>query len=121
MVTLPNPPELILLKALWRHGPMPVRRLHEECVDELGWSFSSTRKTLSRMVDKDMVAMEEVGENSRGPTLYRARLSKTMALTKLSRDFLYRVLETEGPIPHNIFAASRLLSDDELEELEGLL
>lgn len=117
MVTLPNPPELILLKALWRLGDMPVRRLHEECAGQLNWSFSSTRKTLSRMVDKDMVAMDEAD----GPTLYRARLSKTMALTQLSHDFLYRVLETEGPIPHNIFTASRLLSDDELEELEGLL
>lgn len=117
MVTLPNPPELILLKALWRLGDIPVRKLHEECVDKLSWSFSSTRKTLSRMVDKDMVIMDA----SDGPALYRARLSKTMALTQLSSDFLYRVLESEGPIPHNIFAASRLLSDDELEELEGLL
>ena len=56
-----------------------------------------------------------------GPARYRARLSKTMALTQLSRDFLYRVLETEGPIPRAIFDSSRLLSDDELEELEGLL
>jgi hypothetical protein len=56
-----------------------------------------------------------------GPTLFHARLSKTMALTQLSRDFLYRVLETEGPIPSAIFSGSRLLSDDELEELEGLL
>ena len=121
MVSLPNPPELVLLKALWRHGHLPVRILHEQCADQLGWSFSSTRKTLSRMVDKDMVEMEEGLETGKGPTLYRARLSKAMALTHLSRDFLYRVLETEGPIPHAIFSGSRLLSDDELEELEGLL
>lgn len=94
-----------------------MRRLHELCADQLKWTFSSTRKTLSRMVDKDMVAMEITD----GPAHYRARLSKNMALTGLSRDFLYRVLETEGPIPRQIFVGSKLLSDDELEELEGLL
>lgn len=117
MQTLPTPPELILLKALWRLGDLPVRSLHDHCGNQLGWSFSSTRKTLSRMVDKELVAMDMSG----GPALYRARLSKTMALTQLSRDFMNRILETEGAIPPAIFSNSRLLSDDELEEILGLL
>lgn len=117
MPTLPNPPELILLKALWRLGDLPVRHLHEECADQLNWSFSSTRKTLSRMVDKDMVAMQD----SHGPARVRARLSKTMALTHLTRDFIYRILETDGPIQSAIFDRSQLLSDEELAELQGLL
>ncbi|NNC38287.1 MAG: BlaI/MecI/CopY family transcriptional regulator [Acidimicrobiales bacterium] len=117
MTVLPNPPELILLKALWRLGDIPVKQLHLECVAALDWSFSSTRKTLSRMVDKGMVDMIETN----GPAKACARLSKTMALTLLSRDFMRRVLETDGPIPEAIFAGSRLLNDDELDELLGLL
>lgn len=117
MVHLPNPPELILLKTFWRLGPLPVRKLHDECADQLKWSFSSTRKTLSRMVDKNMVFVEA----DQGPALYRARLSKSIALTQLSRDFMVRVLETEGPISPDIFSNSKLLSDDEFEELTALL
>jgi len=64
-----------------------------------------------------MVSAEEGG----GPARYRARLSKSMALTQLSRDFMVRVLETEGPISPDIFANSKLLSDDEFEELIALL
>jgi len=117
MAYLPNPPELVLLKTLWAKGDLPVRQLHDHCAQDLKWSFSSTRKTLSRMVDKNMVSVQE-GD---GPAHYRARLSKSMALTQLSRDFMVRVLETDGPIPPAIFANSRLLSDDEFDELTGLL
>lgn len=117
MPVLPNPPELILLKALWRLGDIPVKRLHIECETALDWSFSSTRKTLARMVEKGMVDMISTD----GPAKARAKLSKTMALTQLSRDFMIRVLETDGPIPETMFAGSKLLSDDELDELLGLL
>ena len=117
MPSLPNPPELIILKSLWRLGDLPVRTLHDNCADKLKWSFSSTRKTLSRMVDKEMVVIDD----SLSPTRYRARLSKSMALTQLSRDFMYRVLETDGVVPPEIFTNCQLLDEDELDELVGLL
>jgi len=117
MPQTPNPPELVLLKALWMSGPMPVRALHEHCADELGWSFSSTRKTISRMYDKGFVAQSA----SAGPLRVRARVSKTVTLAHMTRDFMGRVLEIEGPVPDRLFSASKILSDEELEELSGLL
>lgn len=113
----PNPPELILLKALWAKGPLPVRKIHDLCVDQLDWSFSSTRKTLSRMVHKGAVRQSLTD----GPAQYEARASKTAMLAFLTRDFMYRVLETDGPIPQDIYENSKLLTDDELDELEGLI
>ena len=69
------------------------------------------------MVDKDAVRLL----STEGPAQYQARTSKTTMLAFLTRDFMYRVLETDGPIPQSIYANSALLTDDELDELEGLI
>ncbi len=113
----PNPPELILLKALWRHGNLSVRRLHEVCADDLAWSFSSTRKTLERMGDKGFVRISK----QNGPAQVSANISKTTTLAGMAREFFGRVLEVDGPLPTSAFTGSTLLSDEELDELEGLL
>jgi len=113
----PNPPELILLKALWARGPMPVRALHDACAGALGWSFSSTRKTMSRMENKGFVRLDK-GE---GAARYAANISKTATLAKMTRDFMARVLEIDGPLPTSAFTDSKILTDEDLDELEGLL
>jgi len=117
MKPLPNPPELVLLKALWAGGAMPVRALHDKCAAELGWSFSSTRKTVERMVDKGMLSMNA----GKGAMVYRARVSKSATLAQMTRDHLRRVLEIDGPVPAALFTGSQILSDDDLDEIEGLL
>ncbi|PHS37902.1 MAG: penicillinase repressor [Robiginitomaculum sp.] len=113
----PNPPELVLLKVLWQHGDLPVRQLHNECADDLVWSFSSTRKTLERMVDKGFVRISKQD----GPAQVNANISKTTTLAHMAREFFGRVLEVDGPLPASTFTGSTLLSDEELDELEGLL
>jgi len=117
MQNIPNPPELILLKALWSHGSLPVRKIHDTCVLDLNWSFSSTRKTLERMAEKGFVAISKGG----GLAKVTARISKTTTLAHMAREFFGRVLEVDGPLPASVFTASTLLSDEELDELEGLL
>jgi len=121
MKHIPNPPELILLKALWQHGDLPVRKLHEICANDLAWSFSSTRKTLERMGDnvggKGFVTISK----QNGPAKVSANISKTTTLAQMAREFFGRVLEVDGPLPASTFTGSTLLSDEELDELEGLL
>lgn len=117
MKNYPNPPELALLKILWREGEMPIRNLHEIGIVDLRWSFSSTRKTVERMIEKGLV----ISEKRKGPTIYRARVSKASTFAHMARDFMRRVLEVEGPAPMSLFSASTLLSDDDLDEIEGLL
>ena len=51
-MTIPSITELTVLKALWKQQPLSAREIHQHIEDELGWSFSSTRKTLERMLDK---------------------------------------------------------------------
>ncbi|MEG1116180.1 MAG: BlaI/MecI/CopY family transcriptional regulator, partial [Janthinobacterium sp.] len=56
----PSVTELSLLKALWKDHPLSARELHARVEEELGWSFSSTRKTLERMLDKGMLLQRSV-------------------------------------------------------------
>ena len=121
MKNIPNPPELILLKALWAQGALSVRSLHETCSCKLAWSFSSTRKTLERMADKGFVEISKPVGKASAPTKVNARVSKTTTLAHMAREFFGRVLEVDGPLPASAFTGSTLLSDEELDELEGLL
>jgi predicted transcriptional regulator len=119
MSVLPTPSnaELELLKALWRQGACSAREVHNGAVAALDWSYSSTRKTLERMVDKGLV--HESVEH--GLNMYRARVGKVATLAALSTDFARRVLEIDGALPAQAFADSRLLSEQELQQLDALL
>jgi len=121
MPNIPNPPELVLLKALWAKGSLPIRSLHEICAADLMWSFSSTRKTLERMASKGLVKNSKPEGKASALTQVEARVSKTTTLAHLARDFFGRVLEIDGALPTSAFTGSTLLSDEELDELEGLL
>ena len=117
MRNTPNPPELVLLKALWAQGNVSIRSLHDTCALDLNWSFSSTRKTLERMANKGFVCISK-GD---APAKVTAQVSKTTTLAQMARDFFDRVLELDGPLPVSAFTGSTLLCDEELDELKGLL
>ena len=113
----PSNAELELLKCLWREGTLSARELHELVEPVLGWSYSSTRKTLERMGEKGLVSERQ----RHGLNLYRAAVGKLATLAALSEDFARRVLELDGPLPVQAFADSRLLSEEELDALQALL
>ncbi len=114
---IPSPTELSLLKAMWRQAPLNARELHARVESELGWSFSSTRKTLERMLDKGMVAQESVA----GIQVYRPLLDKVDTLAAFARDFSLRVMEMEAPLSVAMFTGSKLVDQQELERLDNLL
>ncbi len=114
---IPSVTELSLLKALWKQHPLSARELHERVVDELGWSFSSPRKTLERMLDKQMVLQHMV----HGVLVYAAALEKVDTLAAFAHDFGRRVMELDGPLPVTMFTGSKLVDHDELAQLDQLL
>ncbi len=113
----PSPKEYILLKVLWANGERAARELHEAAADELAWSFSSTRKTLDRMVEKG--ALETVERH--GVKVYRPTVSKVATIAGMMKDFAASVLEIDGGLPVTAFTGSKLLSEDELRELQDML
>lgn len=116
-MAVPSTSELSLLKALWRQQPLSARELHEQVAEELGWSYSSTRKTLERMFEKRMVRQEL----RHGVQVYQALCDKVDTLAAFAHDFGRRVMEIDTPLPVTMFTGSRLVDDRELARLEQLL
>jgi BlaI family penicillinase repressor len=113
----PTAPELEILKLLWQQQPQTGRELHDQLAQVLGWGYSSTRKTLERMVDKGLLSAELSGNQNS----FSARVAKVPTLAALAQDFASRVLELKQPLPLAMFADSALLSADDLQALEQQL
>ncbi|MBA5605139.1 BlaI/MecI/CopY family transcriptional regulator [Duganella sp. FT3S] len=114
---IPSASELCLLKALWKRQPLSARELHLQVAQELAWSFSSTRKTLERMLDKHLVSQHDAG----GIHVYSASVDKVATLAAFAHDFGRRVMELDSPMPVTMFTGSKLVDQRELAELEQLL
>ncbi len=113
----PSDYELKLLRPLWRHPRLSAREIHEASQGETQWSYSATRKTLDRMVEKGLVRIESV----HGLNTYAAMQSKVETLAGLMTAFARDVLELDAPLPAAAFTGSRLIDADEVEALEALL
>jgi BlaI family transcriptional regulator, penicillinase repressor len=116
-MSVPSLTELSLLKALWRRQPLSAREIHDQVAGELGWSYSSTRKTLERMLEKGMVAQHV----RHGVQVYEAVSEKVGTLAAFARDFGRRVMEIDTPLPVTMFTGSKLVDEQELARLEQLL
>jgi len=113
----PSRTELIILKSLWEEAPLSARELQEKIGPKLNWSFSTTRTTLSRMVEKDILMTEK----RHGVRVYLPAQSKARTLSVVMKDFFESVLEIDGPVPTAAFHDSKMLSEDEWEELNSYL
>jgi BlaI family penicillinase repressor len=116
-MAIPSITELTVLKALWKQRPLSAREIHEQVEAELDWSYSSTRKTLERMLDKGSVRQYLL----HGVQVYEAALEKVDTLAAFAHDFGKRVMEMDSPLPVNMFTGSKLVDEDELAQLEQLL
>lgn len=113
----PSDYELKLLRHLWRAQRLSAREIHDASQAETQWSYSATRKTLDRMVEKDLIRIESV----HGLKTYIAGQSKLQTLAALTSAFARDVLDLDAPLPAAAFAGSKLVSPDEIAELEDLL
>jgi predicted transcriptional regulator len=116
-MAIPSITELTLLKALWKQQPLSAREIHDRVEEELAWSFSSTRKTLERMLEKGMISQH----SAHGMNVYAPVVEKVETLAEFAHDFSHRVMEMNAPLPVNMFTGSKLVNQHELKELEQLL
>jgi len=116
-LVIPSITELSLLKVLWKQQPLSAREIHDAAGDELAWSFSSTRKTLDRMLEKQMVSLQTL----HGINVYSAQLEKVGTLAAFAHDFGRRVMELDAPLPVAMFTGSKLVDRNELAQLEQML
>ncbi|MEC5162464.1 BlaI family transcriptional regulator, penicillinase repressor [Janthinobacterium sp. CG_23.3] len=116
-MAIPSISELTVLKSLWKRQPLSAREIHDQVEGELGWSYSSTRKTLERMLAKRSVRQSTL----HGVQVYEAALEKVDTLAAFAHDFGKRVMEIDTPLSATMFTGSRLVDEDELAQLEQLL
>jgi len=115
-MTEPSDLELEVLKAFWRGGAMSAREAQGLIEPELGWSASTTRTVLERMVAKGLLVRRSV----HGLAVYEAKTGKVDVIGGVLNR-LRGLLEIDGRLPASAFAGSQILSDSEIQELEALL
>jgi len=116
-MAIPSITELTILKSLWKQQPLSAREIHHQVEAELDWSYSSTRKTLERMLDKGYLHQQLL----HGVQVYDPVLEKVDTLAAFAHDFGKRVMEIDTPLPVTMFTGSKLVDSEELAQLEQLL
>ena len=99
-MSTPSPSELKLLKLLWQHERLSAREIHDATAAATDWSYSTTRKTLDRMVEKGLIETAPV----HGIKTFAASRSKLEIMAGLISDFARNVLDTDQPLPAATFA-----------------
>lgn len=115
-MTEPSDLELEVLKAFWRGGAMSAREAHSVIEPELGWSGSTTRTVLERMVAKGLLTRHSV----HGLAVYEAKKAKVDVIGGVLNR-LRGLLEIDGRLPASAFSGSQILSETDIQELEALL
>ena len=110
----PSKSELVILKVLWAEAPLSAREIQEKVGPQLDWSFSTTRTTLSRMIQKTLLRLD----TKHGVRVYTPVASKARTLSGVIREFFETVLEMKGPLPTAAFHDSNMLSEEEWLELD---
>ncbi|WP_416877094.1 BlaI/MecI/CopY family transcriptional regulator [Litorimonas sp.] len=109
--------ELAILKILWAKAPLSAREIQDKVGPLLDWSFSTTRTTLGRMADKNLLKLN----TKHGVRVYAPVESKARTLSGVMREFFDTFFEMKGPLPTAAFHDSKLLSEEEWMELDRLL
>ena len=113
----PTKPELAVLKLLWRRKQLSAREITDEVAPDFSWSYSTMRTVLERMLEKGLLSKKQID----GVNVYSAAVGKIALLSRMILDFSDRVLELDVAPSAVMFADSKLLTKEEIEELEKVL
>lgn len=113
----PTKPELAVLKLLWRRKSLSAREITDEVAPDFDWSYSTMRTVIERMCEKGLLKKK----SAEGINVYSAAIGKVALLSRMIMDFSDRVLELDAAPSAVMFADSKLLTEDEIRELEKIL
>lgn len=113
----PSESELALLKLFWQSGPMSAREVQAALPAGLDWAASTTRTVLERMKAKGLLSRRSV----HGMAVYAPAQDKVSILGAALKRMMRGVLEIDAALPAAAFSGSKLLSEDDLAELEAIL
>ena len=94
-----------------------VREVHDDLQNTHGWAYTTTKTMMDRMVSKALLKREEF----HGIYLYKPLITRPMGLARFVQFFADRILETDATSVVSLFARSKAITPEEIEELERLL
>src|SRR5690349_15438180 len=109
--------EWAIIKQVWEHEPVPAPTVQEALAKEKGWSYSTVRTLMDRMVTKGLLTSEKL----RNLTLFRSAVKqrdaqKSEVLATLKNAFS----GSFAPFMQCLLEAQDL-SAEELKELEKMI
>lgn len=113
----PTKPELAVLKLLWRKKALSAREITDAVAPDFNWTYSTMRTVIERMCEKGLLKKKSPD----GINVYSAAIGKVALLSRMILDFSDRVLELDAAPSAVMFADSKLLTEEEIRELEKIL
>ena len=113
----PTDAEWRVLKIVWENGPSSASDVIERAAPREGWSTSTVKTLLRRLVEKGFLRTKRVGNSF----LYSSSRSPMQALRRAGDALIERAAEgSVGPLLAHLVKRSDLRPDD-LERLRALL
>jgi len=112
-----SPAEWEIMKVFWDHGPLAARDVFARLPKKLGWAYKTVKTLLSRLVAKEALAYDQVGNSY----LYRAAVQREHMTRQEVRSVFQRLIsEACSPVLAQ-FIDEANLSDAEIRELKRRL
>lgn len=109
--------EWTVMDVIWNDHPITAQDVIARLAKSTGWSATTIKTLLSRLVEKGALDFERDGRRFR----YQPKLSRQQAVARESRTFLDRVFQGEASPLLSHFVKSARLSTKEIAELKRLL
>jgi len=109
--------EWTIIKSVWENEPCTAPTIQEKLAKRTGWTYSTVRTLMDRMVAKDLLTAEKV----RNLTLYRSAVTREQAQRG---ELLYALKHAfNGTVTPMVqcLLDTRSLTAEELAELESLI
>ncbi len=106
-----------VMKPLWEQGPLAARDVHAALPEGERWSIKTVKTLLSRLVAKNAVSYEQVGNSY----LYRPALARDQVTRQEVSGFLDRVLDGAFSPVLAHFIRDSDMSQEEIARLRHLL
>src|SRR5690606_4016135 len=109
--------EWAIIKEVWRHEPANAPDVHEALLKEKGWSYSTVRTLMDRMVAKGFLTSEKL----RNLTLFRSAIKQRDAQKSEVLSTLRNAFSGSLTPLVQCLLDTKDLSAEELSELERLI
>ncbi|MBC8182036.1 BlaI/MecI/CopY family transcriptional regulator [candidate division KSB1 bacterium] len=109
--------EYDILRTLWNAGQLSVREVHDLLTETYNWAYTTTKTMMDRMVNKELLNRESF----HGVFIYKPLITRPAGLARMVQFFADRVLEMDVGSVVSLFARSKSLTPEEIDELNNLL